>query len=462
MPCAVIAGKALFRQGGDGKRTGYHANPLIYGCAVKIAHWAIGRAQSTGWPWDCEKACMTERGNAEPVDYDNLVDMFHRALIHTLRKHSVADSFLDFWVPDADPVLGIAGMVDSARIAGRTEIAIRFRRTTVAPERLPELERSLSMCCTPTLTTQGDSVLLKASNMKQTATADAAQGGHGPKPTYWHAGATPEGSDPNEHSSHRWDSAELPEFGDVHPHFRPGLHVALGSLSHEGDAAAPNGGLIRVTGREGSTTLTLDVDPKSHTVRAARHTGATKPSERAILDLFCKAAEQLPIQEVADHIGLKILDLLVDPDKPVPIKGVLLPVNAGTPFMLPPRLARRAYDSYREQTGAVQDTNFYCPPPASEWQALSPDQRRDKVDYALRAFLQSEGLYPDDMGLLRVDKNKYGFPVRVTVGFSDRVPTADKPSLMRKLEQRLRRDVEPEVDLIADRAKDTSPLRRLS
>ncbi len=405
---------------------------------------------------------MTETGNAEPIDYDNLVDMFHRALIHTLRKHSVSDSFLDFWVPDADPVLGIAGMVDSARIAGLTEIAIRFRSTTIAPERLPELERSLSGCCTPTLTTEGDNVLLKASNMKQIPAADAVQGRPGRKPAYWQAGAAPKSSDPDEPSLNRWDSAELPEFSDVHPHFRPGLQVALGSLSLEGAAATPNGGLIRVTGREGSAMLALDVDPKSHIVCAAHHAGATKPSERAILDLFCKAAEHLPIQEVADHIGLKILDLLLDPNKPVPIKGVLLPVNAGTPFMLPSRLARRAYDSYREQTGVAQNTNFYCPPPSPEWQALSPDQRREKVDYVLRTFLQSAGLYPDDMSLLRIDNNKTGFPVRVTVGFSDRVPTTDKPSLMRRLEQRLRRDAEPEVDLIADRAKDTSPLRRLS
>ena len=54
----------------------------------------------------------------------------------------------------------------------------------------------------------------------------------------------------------------------------------------------------------------------SHTPYKARHSGAAKPSERAILDLFCKAAENLPIQEVADHVGLKILDTLVDEDKP--------------------------------------------------------------------------------------------------------------------------------------------------
>jgi hypothetical protein len=397
----------------------------------------------------------------EPVDYEKLVEMFNQALIHTLRKHSVADSFLDFWVPDADPLLGIVSMVDSARIVGLPAIDIRFRETTVPADRLPELERTLARICTPALKTQGGTVLLRATAMKPTAAAVAPTDGR-PKPTYWQAGASADIAGTGTQVPVRWTGVELPELGDVHPHFRPQLKAALGRLSREGDGGPPDAGLVQVTGREGSTTLTLAVDLKTHNVRSARHRGAGKPSERAILDLFCKAAENLPIQEVADHVGLKVLDSLVDADRPVPVGGVLLPINAGAAFMVPPRLARQAYNEYRARTGAEDGTNFYYAPPAVEWQGLSPDQRREKADFVLRGFLQSEGLYPDDMGILQIQNNKYGYAVRAIVGFSDRVAVADKPNLMRRLEQRLRRDLEPEIDLIADRAKDKSPLRRLS
>ncbi len=399
---------------------------------------------------------------AEPIEYEKLVDMFNRALIHTLRKHSVADSFLDFWVPDADPVLGIAGMVDSARIAGLTAIAIRFRLATVSSKRLPDLERTLGKVCKLTLDIKGDTVLLRATDMKQNAVAEPEHVTNRLKPTYWQADVTGTSPKSGAEAGPQWDSGELPEFSDVHPHFRAHLKTALGTLSHEGDASPSRPDTVQVTGREGSITLTLDVDPNTHTVHSAHHIGASKPSERAILDLFCKAALELPLQEVADHTGLKVLDALVDEDKAFPIGGVLLPINAGAPFTLPPRLARRAYDAYRAQTGTKDGTNFYYAPPAAEWQNLSPDMRREKMTYVLRAFLQSSGLYPDDMAILRIDKNKYGYYVRVTVGFSDRIAIADKPRLMRQLEQRLRRDLEPEIDLVADRAKDTSPLRRLS
>jgi hypothetical protein len=404
-----------------------------------------------------------ETALTEPVDYEAMVDMFNRALIHTLRKHSVAGSFLDLWVPDADPVLGVASMVDSARIAGLTEIVIRFRRATVPADRFVELESALANAGRLTIEAgEGDSVLLRASGLQQTAALAIPASGIGPRRSSWQADVTGELGKGASPVPNRWDSADLPEFGDVHPHFRPQLQAALGRICREGKPAGARADLVEVTGQEGPVTLHLAIDPSTHNVASAHHDGAAKPSERAIIDLFCKAAENLPIQEVADHVGLKVLDALIDQDRPPPVGGVLLPTNAGAPFMLPPRLARKAYDQYRARIGLEDGTNFYYATPRSEWAALSAEQRTSKVEYVLRAFLQSAGLYPDDLAVLRIGKNKYGFAVRVMVGFSDRVAVADKPNLMRRLEQRLRRDLEPEIELVADRARDKSPLRRLS
>jgi hypothetical protein len=108
------------------------------------------------------------------------------------------------------------------------------------------------------------------------------------------------------------------------------------------------------------------------------------------------------------------------------------------------------------------ETNFYYAPPSERWQALSPAARQEKIVGVVRGFLQSANLYPDDIEFLRLEKNKYGYQIRGVVGFSDRVKIEDKPFLMRRLERRLRRDVESEIELIADRARDKSPLRRLS
>src|SRR5579883_298693 len=154
----------------------------------------------------------------EIVDYETLAESFNQALIHTLRKHSIADSFLDYWVPDADPVLGIASMVDSARIAGHPELAVRFRGATVPEARRAELTKAVARIAKVTLQADGDSMVLRATGMSTTADeAPAARGARQAGKAKWQAdktsAATAGGSAP------RWTSNELPEFGDAHPHF---------------------------------------------------------------------------------------------------------------------------------------------------------------------------------------------------------------------------------------------------
>ena len=399
----------------------------------------------------------------ETVDYEKMVDMYKRALIHTLRKHSVSGSFLDFWVPDTDSLVGVIGMVDSARLAGLSDIAIRFLKSSVPAERLPELERAVSQLGVMTLDNQGDAFILKVSQFAKKA-IDFASGENADraKPKYWKPDVAAAAAQKMGQVPTRWNDSNLPEFSDVHPHFRAPLKAALGTLLYEGETKAPGTDIVRATASEGSVTLTLDVEATTHKVKDARHYGGTKASERTVMDLFCKAAIGLPVQEVADHTALKVLDLLVDDDKSPPVGGVLMPVNAGASFMLAGRMARKAYNNYCAQTGVKDGTNFYYPPPEAKWAGMTPEQRQESTDYILRAFLQSSGLYPDDIAIQRIQKNKYGYEVRIIIGFSDRVPTADKPHLMRQLERRLRRDLEPEIDLVAERAKDSSPLRRLS
>jgi len=399
----------------------------------------------------------------EILDYESLADSFNQALLHTLRQHSVADTFLDYWVPDADPVRGIISMVDSARIAGRAAIAVRFRRATIPQPRLPELEHAIGRFSDVAFERTADTIVLRVNNMR--APADAT--GEKDELPASGAGASDRRSGRGSSSaatgiSRAWDSGDLPDFSDVHPRFRMALKTALTTLTHEGDSAPPAGERVRLEGRAGALRLILDVEPEGQIVRRARHIGAAKPSDRAALDLFCRAAENLPLQEVADHVGLKVIDALVDQDEAPPVAGILLPANVGAPFALGPQLARQGYAAYCRSRGKEPETNFFYAPPSTSWQKLSAEERREKVIGGVRAFLQSENLYPDDMVLLRLENNKYGHQIRAVVGFADRMKVADKPFLMRRLEQRLRRDVEGEIELIADRAKDTSPLRRLT
>lgn len=395
------------------------------------------------------------------IDYDAVAGAFNQALLHTLRKHSIADSFLDYWVPDADPVLGILSMIDSARIAGRTAITIRFKRSTVPEDRIEALAQSANRVGRVTLERNDEHLVLRLAGMTPvTERSNASARATEDKPRYWSVDAA--GSKPLSGPSGSWDNSAFPEFADAHPGLRAGLHRAAKSIRREGPPGEVAGGLERVLGAVDGKVLYLDIDPASHIVRAAHHIGAEGASERIALDMLCLMAEDTPIQEVADHVGLRVIDALVDDDKAPPVAGVLLPSNAGSPFQVGPVMARDAYNAYRAKTGLAQTTNFYVPPPSGEWAALSTAERRGRIEVGVRAFLQSEQLYPDDMAVLRVEKSKSGHETRGVIAFSDRIEVADKPPLLRRLEQRLRRDVERQLEIVADRARDKSPLRRLS
>ena len=74
---------------------------------------------------------ISSHSSAEPADYDKLVDMFNRALIHTLRKHSVADNILDLWVHSGDgqlrsPSLQVARALSDLTLS-RVMVAMQFK-----------------------------------------------------------------------------------------------------------------------------------------------------------------------------------------------------------------------------------------------------------------------------------------------------------------------------------------------
>lgn len=398
---------------------------------------------------------------SEAIDYDALVVAFNQALLHTLRKHSIADSFLDYWVPDADPVLGILGMIDSARIARRNAVVIRFSRQTVPEARVPELERAAKLGARMTIDRTPDYFLLKATGLStdgEQPGSDASIGGT--KARYWTVGGTV--AKPLEAPANPGNDLELPEFGDAHPALRAGLKAAFQHLRWEGEPADVADNCMRIVATHDAIRMFLDVEAETQLVKGAGHAGASSPSERVALDRFCTLARGIPLQEVADHVGLKVIDAFVDDDKPPPVRGVLLPANAGTPFQIGPKLARLAYALYRAEAQLDPEPNYYAAAPSDSWQSMQPPGRKARIEAGLRGFLQSEQLYPDDLSLLRLENNKTGHEVRAIVAFSARIETDAKPSILRRLERRLRRDVEHQVEVVADRAKDTSPLRRLS
>ena len=401
---------------------------------------------------------------SSPIRYEELVERFERAMLDKLRQHTISVDFLELWVPDADPVRSIVSMVDSARLAGEDEVAIRFDAATVPEDRFDELSDKVDGMGTPRFTPDGDAVVLRVSGLRPDGAAKengslARRSGR----DYWSPGAAgPAAATRAEQASEMsGETAFAAEFADVHPVFHAALAKAAGEVAHEGRGEAADG-LLLLAAEEDGIGLSVLVDPGTHAVREMRHHGADRPTLRAILDTFCGLARSLPLHEVNDHIGLKTIDALRDAGRRRPVSGVILPSNAGPAFQVPIRLIRKIWADYTDRTGLAPDLNYYQAPPSDRWQSMSKEERADLVAGHMRDFLVERGLAPDSMALIDIVGNRLKYETRIVVAFSDAVSADDKPGLMRALESVLRERAEPGLELIAEMAKDKSPLRRLS
>ena len=92
------------------------------------------------------------------LDYDALVREFEDGLVNNLRRHGVGDDFLEMWVPDPDPVLGVLNMAEAAESYGMDAVSIRVSKDAVPDARLPELEMALGALGSVAIADLGDAI----------------------------------------------------------------------------------------------------------------------------------------------------------------------------------------------------------------------------------------------------------------------------------------------------------------
>lgn len=398
------------------------------------------------------------------IDYDSLAAEFTTMLLDKLRQHSVSIDFLELWVPDADPLKGILGMADSARMAGEPGIEIRFKAGTVPAGKRESLLKGAREIGDADLLDDGGVSILRIRSFRDRVAAGAAKAKPAKRESWSpeKLSATAKVARPAAGSAHSGADANLlPEFADLHPVYRAAAARTIAAIRHEGPLAIPPGG-IRIEAAENGVVLDAAIDPKTHTVAAIAHRGATTPALRAILEAFCATAAGTPLQDAAEHAGLRVLTILQDPDRPPPRPGIVLPDNSDPPFRVPVGLIRRIRDVYVRDSKAQFGENFFQPPPAARWQGWSDQQREDAVRAEVAGYARENGLGPDALQFGKIIKNRYGHMIRVVMHMGGEIPFDSKPGTLRALERRLRERIETTLEVISEKMKDQSPLRRLS
>lgn len=402
-------------------------------------------------------------------DYDEIAKQFNQDLITKLRQHGTTVSFLELWVPDSDPVLGILGMFDAARTSGIKELSVTCSCTTLPVASAEQLSAMLDDFGQVKIQPFGvDQLLIHVTDLmsKEVSESDLDNNHRllSKKLNEWSVERL---GGQLTREKRGWKVDHSVPFGDVNPHLREALKLL--TENHEHRAQQHSKGIdnryiehLHFTGKSDKSELKMSIDPSTETVSTAEFKCNDTDATCAALDLFCRLSIGMPIREVADHVGLKVLSKVSKSAGDRSVKGILLPKNAGEPFSTGPKLARKIYNQYAEAQSSTLSINFFRQKPPESWLVMDNNAREIKVRSILTKFVKTNNLNQGDIVLERIEKDKHGEYLRGILSFGSNIATKEKPNFIRLFEKKARTSLGVELDFVVERLKDTSPLRRLT
>ncbi len=378
------------------------------------------------------------------IDYDKTAAEYEASLVTKLRGHG-AGSFLEHWVPDPDPVLGIFNMIEAAWTAGRDELELTASRATLAGPALEKLkEMAASFAELRVEETPGGYALA----IKRRSGVDGAKKAKRLVPAPKAPAREPR----------RADSRDVT--WDVHPSLVAALEAETAEFPHEGKLAN-TAGCVCVEAQSEKGGVSLAVGEQDGLIKQARHSTAGAPVRRRLLELMCRAIEARTVQDASDHAAVYVIHLLQERAGRRPSEGILLAVNAGLEVTAALRLVRDACNAHKAKSGMRDTANFFETAPGEAWNGASREEKLRRAVQGNETFCAAEGLPANTMKPVRVEKDIHGHEIRVIVQVSDKLPSDRVPLILRRLEHFLKLNFDPVLQVYLEPWKDKSVLRRL-
>jgi hypothetical protein len=198
--------------------------------------------------------------------------------------------------------------------------------------------------------------------------------------------------------------------------------------------------------------LWVVVDPASHFILRAGFSAAEDAVVRGLLEATCRILEGIPVVEASDHAVIRLEASLRDDASPAPVRGAILPKNAGEPFTAVQRLVRDLVAHYRSATGFAEVGNMYDQPVADSWLRSSNERRLEAARAALGAVPGA-----DKLEIARLDGLR-----RLVVHFAEGFDVlADQQSLLVRAENHLRKSLHTPLQLVLEARADKNVIRQL-
>ncbi len=388
---------------------------------------------------------MIDTGAA--IEYDGLYQRYLHSLVDTLRGFSSGIEGLEFWVPNEDPQVSLAHMLDAAASEGRRELRVRFGPESAPKMKPPAVDALAAQYGRSRVWVTAGALLVEVEELHARAVAAPEAGGQvaprevpAPDPAARPAPAAP---------------PRVVARGDC---YRQALRETAGPPQREGLASEPPAaGGEPVEVEEDGLRLQLHVDRASHTVLQARFAGAGDPEARALFERFCAVVEGLPLLEAAQHGVIRLEFLLRDRTQGPPVPGIVTPAAADPRFDLPQRLVRAALTDYRARTGYAETENRYDRPLADRWRAAATPERLQQLREVLDRLARAQGWAPEQVEVAAIEHQ-----VRVVMVLDPALSRVAQGRALLIFERAIQEEIDPRLEVYAEERKDRNKLRRLA
>jgi hypothetical protein len=373
------------------------------------------------------------------VDYDRVVVEYEASLRSRLRGSGPQAPYLEKFVPDADPVLGVLSLLESAGEAGLTELVVLLATTAAGIDQQRLLHATAQV---------GRTIV----HQRDGGIALEVRLGAG-------VGASPSARQPIARSAPR---PALPRqggvetcAGELHGSYQQRALALAEDPAHEGSIDPDSAALLHEVEVDGAR-LCVAVDPASHVIVRAAHSGALSTLTRGTLEGLCAELAGLPILEAAEHGASRLETSLRDPSETRCVAGVVMPEHVGRAMVTVSRLLAQLLEAHRARTGFADIDSRVWREPAEAWHALDDRGRLEAARAGIAELAPSLDLRPDQVFVSSVAE-----PARVRLELSAEIAPGRRGPLLLRLEEGLRQRLDGAVVVECEARADLSKIRRL-
>jgi|GEM_PF-2962326 len=344
------------------------------------------------------------------ICYEDLVASYSNNLETQTRGFSAGLPWLETWVPDDDVLASINNLIEAAQNGGIDSVALSVKMETLKLLSENNLAAHFSHLGKIFIRSSDAKVIMEISDLHK---------------------------------------AML--FSDVRDYYKMPLRQRHDNLRFSLNAPHDAIGFENQNG-----LLWFQLSQQESLVRGAGFlpSPSCAPSLAAAMDILCEIIIGLPLLEVREHAIVKLEYRLRDPEKNLPVQGIILPQNADPLFLNVGALLTGSL--HKSEVFKVREANFYDPGPSKDWIARSPSDREIECQHAVDSA--SNELLGYQKGIRIIDAHK---PYAVTIKFEGDAAVGVKRKAALEIEKILRRACEPRLEVFCLEMKDTSQLRRL-